>query len=94
MDPGYFKEYSEKEVGLSAGDQYRDLRDDSLNMPRFSSSHLTHLFNAFYQETPVTDVDPYQAEQQAVERVRSSRQRIDAELSKVIIGQRKSSSSC
>lgn len=36
----------------------------------------------------MTDVDPYQAEQQAVERVRSSRQRIDAELSKVIIGQK------
>jgi MoxR-like ATPase len=35
-----------------------------------------------------TDVDAYEAEQQVVEQIRNSRQRIDDELSKVIIGQK------
>jgi MoxR-like ATPase len=35
-----------------------------------------------------TEADDYRAEQQAVERIRASRRRIDAELSKVIVGQK------
>ena len=35
-----------------------------------------------------TEADEYRAEQQAVERLRASRRRIDAELSKVIVGQK------
>ena len=34
------------------------------------------------------DADPYQAEQQIVEQIREGRRRIDAELSKVIVGQK------
>jgi MoxR-like ATPase len=36
----------------------------------------------------ITDVDAYEVEQQVVEQIRNSRQRIDDELSKVIIGQK------
>lgn len=39
-------------------------------------------------EKHVTSVDTYEAEQQVVEQIRSSRATIDAELSKVIIGQK------
>jgi MoxR-like ATPase len=35
-----------------------------------------------------TEIDSYEAEQQIVEQIRASRRRIDAELSKVIIGQK------
>src|SRR6187399_1287489 len=57
---------------VSDGDQHCDVCDDTLVMKGL---------------TVAVEVDAYLLEQQVVEQIRSSRQRIDDELSKVIVGQ-------